>query len=101
MRLAELGAGERMRTRLGLWILVVAFLGIGLANTSAGGRTKNLLSATNTVTSSDTDQAIRTVLASQQTAWNRADIPAFLESGYWNSPELTFAGSDGIQVPNP
>jgi len=35
------------------------------------------------------------VLATQQQAWNRGDIPAFLE-GYWNSPELTFAGSDGI-----
>jgi len=38
---------------------------------------------------------IRAVLASQQAAWNRGDIPAFLE-GYWNSPELTFAGADGI-----
>ena len=38
---------------------------------------------------------IRAVLTSQQQAWNRGDIPVFLE-GYWNSPELTFAGSDGI-----
>ena len=96
MRLAELGAGERMPTKLGLWILVAAFLGIGLASISAGGHARNRLSATNTVTSSDSNQAIGTVLASQQAAWNRADIPAFLESGYWNSPELTFAGSDGI-----
>jgi beta-aspartyl-peptidase (threonine type) len=35
-------------------------------------------------------------LTSQQAAWNRGDIPAFLQVGYWNSPELTFAGSDGI-----
>ena len=40
-------------------------------------------------------QAIRQVLKIQQDAWNRGDIPAFLE-GYWNSPELSFAGSDGI-----
>jgi ketosteroid isomerase-like protein len=39
--------------------------------------------------------AIQSVLFSQQAAWNRGDIPAFL-TGYWNSPELTFAGSDGI-----
>ena len=39
--------------------------------------------------------AIRSVLNSQQIAWNRADLPAFL-TGYWNSPELTFAGSEGI-----
>jgi ketosteroid isomerase-like protein len=38
---------------------------------------------------------IRAVLTEQQAAWNRGDIPAFLQ-GYWNSPELTFAGSDGI-----
>jgi hypothetical protein len=49
-----------------------------------------------TVISSDsTDQSIRAVLTSQQANWNRGDIPAFLE-GYWNSPELTFAGSDGV-----
>ncbi len=39
--------------------------------------------------------AIESVLSSQQAAWNRGDIPAFL-TGYWNSPELAFAGSDGI-----
>ena len=39
-------------------------------------------------------EAIRAVLANQQAAWNRGDIPAFLE-GYWNSPELTFSGGDG------
>jgi uncharacterized protein (TIGR02246 family) len=41
------------------------------------------------------EKAIRAVLATQQAAWNRGDIPGFLE-GYWNSPELTFSGSDGI-----
>jgi uncharacterized protein (TIGR02246 family) len=39
-------------------------------------------------------EAIRAVLANQRAAWNRGDIPAFLE-GYWNSPELTFSGGDG------
>jgi ketosteroid isomerase-like protein len=41
------------------------------------------------------ERAIRDVLATQQAAWNRGDIPTFLE-GYWNSPDLTFAGSDGF-----
>jgi len=40
-------------------------------------------------------EAIRAILATQQAAWNRGDIPAFLE-GYWNSPELTFSGGAGI-----
>ena len=43
----------------------------------------------------DADGAIREVLATQQAAWNRGDIPTFLQ-GYWNSPELTFAGADGF-----
>jgi ketosteroid isomerase-like protein len=43
----------------------------------------------------DPSGEIRAVLTAQQAAWNRGDIPAFLV-GYWNSPELTFAGSDGI-----
>ena len=41
------------------------------------------------------ERAIRNVLTTQQAAWNRGDIPAFLQ-GYWNSPDLTFAGSDGF-----
>jgi ketosteroid isomerase-like protein len=47
------------------------------------------------VAAGDPSNEIRAVLTEQQAAWNRGDIPAFLE-GYWNSPELTFAGSDGI-----
>jgi ketosteroid isomerase-like protein len=39
--------------------------------------------------------AITAVLQEQQAAWNRADLAAFMQ-GYWNSPELTFAGSSGI-----
>src|ERR1700682_1000468 len=39
--------------------------------------------------------AITAVLKSQQTAWNRGDIDAFLV-GYWHSPNLTFAGSNGV-----
>ena len=41
------------------------------------------------------ERAIRDVLTTQQAAWNRGDIPTFLQ-GYWNSPDLTFAGSDGF-----
>jgi ketosteroid isomerase-like protein len=38
---------------------------------------------------------ITTILDDQQAAWNRGDVDAFMK-GYWNSPELTFAGSSGI-----
>jgi ketosteroid isomerase-like protein len=38
---------------------------------------------------------IRAVMEAQQTSWNHADIQAFMK-GYWNSPEVTFAGSSGV-----
>ena len=41
------------------------------------------------------DAAIKEVLAAQQDAWNKGDIPKFME-GYWNSPDLTFAGGKGF-----
>jgi L-asparaginase / beta-aspartyl-peptidase len=40
-------------------------------------------------------QAITAVLAAQQAAWNRGEVDAFLV-GYWQSPELTFSGSNGV-----
>ena len=44
----------------------------------------------------DADRAaISTVLKSQQSAWNRGDVDAFLV-GYWHSPELTFSGTNGV-----
>ena len=39
--------------------------------------------------------AIQAVLTAQQIAWNKGDIPKFMD-GYWNSPDLTFAGSKGF-----
>lgn len=39
--------------------------------------------------------AIRTVLQTQQHAWNAGDIPAFME-GYWRSDSLTFVGGRGV-----
>lgn len=39
--------------------------------------------------------AINAVLKAQQSAWNRGDVHAFLV-GYWQSPELTFSGSNGV-----
>ncbi|WP_438480438.1 YybH family protein [Oleiharenicola lentus] len=38
---------------------------------------------------------VRAVLSKQQDAWNRGDIPAFME-GYWKSDELRFASGGTI-----
>ncbi len=39
--------------------------------------------------------AIVAVLTSQQSDWNKGDILGFM-AGYWNSSELTFAGTRGF-----
>jgi ketosteroid isomerase-like protein len=44
----------------------------------------------------DTDRtAIMAVLTTQQNDWNQGDIRGFM-AGYWNSSELTFAGTRGF-----
>jgi len=43
----------------------------------------------------ETEVGIRRVLAAQQLDWNHGDIRGFM-AGYWNSPQLTFAGSKGF-----
>ncbi|WP_233169063.1 YybH family protein [Hymenobacter sp. BT523] len=42
----------------------------------------------------EAQQAIRQVLTTQAAAWNRGDIPAFME-GYWKSDSLVFIGRKG------
>lgn len=39
--------------------------------------------------STDPKSAVEQVLQTQQEAWNRHDLDAFM-AGYWNSPDLTF-----------
>lgn len=83
------------RVSAGLAMAAIALV-IGSSWRAAQGKT---ISLSQELASKPSDQqpeaAIRAVLAAQQAAWNGGDIPAFLE-GYWNSPELTFSGSDGI-----
>ena len=45
--------------------------------------------------SNSEEAAVKAVLTRQQTSWNQGDVEAFMH-GYWNSPELTFAGTGGI-----
>src|SRR5260370_39253619 len=88
-----------MRAEFGVLIGVAVRVGMGLAPIWEGSGLSQPVNQVNLidieVSNDRSAQSIRAVLTSQQAAWNRGDIPAFLE-GYWNSPELTFAGSDGI-----
>jgi ketosteroid isomerase-like protein len=45
-----------------------------------------------TQTAGGDEAAIQTAMATQAAAWNRADIPAFMQT-YENSPETTFIGA--------
>ena len=49
----------------------------------------SLTSFSRAAAADDPKSAIEQVLHTQQDAWNRHDLDAFM-SGYWNSPDLTF-----------
>jgi len=41
------------------------------------------------------ERSIRGIMAEQELAWNRGDLPAFMQ-GYWQSDSLRFIGSRGL-----
>lgn len=73
------------RSLLALCALVVAMLGLSHRAYSALQHPPSHLASAQ----------ISLALAKQQTAWNQGDVDAFM-AGYWNSPDLTFSGSNGI-----
>jgi uncharacterized protein (TIGR02246 family) len=38
----------------------------------------------------ETTTEVSDVIGAQQEAWNRGDLAAFMEVGYWHAPDLTF-----------
>jgi ketosteroid isomerase-like protein len=58
-----------------------------------------ILLMTGLLHSQQPNEAVRTsilaILTAQQTAWNQGNIREFMD-GYWNSPNLTFAGGKGF-----
>jgi ketosteroid isomerase-like protein len=64
-----------MCNRVFLLLLPLALVAVGVAQPASNQSTS--------------ESAIESVLRTQQEAWNRHDLDAFM-SGYWNSPELTF-----------
>lgn len=48
-----------------------------------------------TVTGQQTEQKITVILQTQAQAWNEGDIDGFMKY-YWNSPELSFVGKNGV-----
>ncbi len=54
-----------------------------------------LLLSANLLAQNKAETAIRAIMAEQELAWNRGDIPAFMD-GYWNSDSLRFVGTRGL-----
>ncbi len=67
-----------MRMILCILVLLLLF--------TAGGTAQTMPKSAAT---EDDTAAVERVLRTQQEAWNRHDLDAFM-AGYWNSPELTF-----------
>lgn len=69
-------------------LVLAAFMGLFLSHEAR--------STDQTSASPEHDRAaITKILDEQQSAWNGGDVIRFMKS-YWNSPEVTFAGSGGI-----
>jgi uncharacterized protein (TIGR02246 family) len=72
-------------------ILCILLIMLGLTVASPQGR------AQSSPDSRAKDRAaITQLLSTQQVAWNKGDIDAFM-TAYWNSPDLTFSGASGVQ----
>ena len=72
-----------------LYAIACAILSLGLAEPG------QLNSRQTPENKGGSQEAILAVLSTQQEAWNRSDLVSFMK-GYWNSPQVTFAGSSGI-----
>jgi uncharacterized protein (TIGR02246 family) len=66
------------RDALLIWLTLTAALWVGLVPAQSAAQSAD-------------ENAIRAAIQSQSEAWNRADIPAFMQT-YENSPETTFIG---------
>ena len=80
----------RLKGLFGLFIFVIFFMFVGTF-ASAQSSPKIIPSPQ----AQENVQAIKNVLEQQVAAWNRGDIPAFMD-GYWKSDDLEFVNAAGI-----
>ena len=87
MRLRTLGMRTpRLEGLFGLFTFMIVFMFAGTF--TAAQSSPRIISSPNV-------QAIKNVLEQQVAAWNRGDIPAFM-NGYWKSDDLEFVNAAGI-----
>ena len=75
-------------------MMISVAAGIALAACGHGGADRVPASVTAT-SALEAESAVRDVLAVQTAAWNRGDIPAFMDH-YWKSDELRFASGGTV-----
>jgi ketosteroid isomerase-like protein len=75
-------------------LLVLLFLGVALTTRAQVAQAASAAQqvAPSAAAQMPDEAAIRAALEAQVAAWNRADIPAFMQT-YENSPETTFIGA--------
>lgn len=82
-----------MKTRAFAALFLVSALCLGIAWLAGNSFLHQILP--HPVSQKENEAAILRVLNAQQADWNNGDIRSFM-AGYWNSPEITFAGSKGF-----
>jgi len=80
-------------------VLVLALLALGACKNSGTSQRDVVTPMNATARLSPEEKATGEVLAvlrSQSAAWNRADLEAFMDAGYWRSPDLTFFSNGNV-----
>jgi len=81
----------RLEGLFGLFIFMIFFMFLG---TFASAQSSPKITPS-PAAQKENVQAIKNVLQRQVAAWNRGDIPAFMD-GYWKSDDLEFVNAAGI-----
>ena len=77
------------------WVLKLAVAAMMVAGLATGVRAQQPNPKAQQPPPLTDDAAIRAALDEQVTAWNRGDIPGFMET-YENSPDTTFVGATSV-----
>ena len=77
------------------WVLKLAVAAVLATGMVAGARAQQPNAKAQQPPPLTDDAAIRAALDEQVTAWNRGDIPGFMET-YEDSPETTFVGATSV-----
>ncbi len=88
-----------MRTLVPVLVLTLLALG-GCKSTTASSAGRDVVTPMNASARLSAEERatgeVLAVLRSQSAAWNRGEVDAFMDAGYWHAPELTFYSQGSI-----